>query len=263
MDAPARVSEARDLADIARLWAEGRSTVTVELDAIDAAGAAVLAGALEGEWRGAATRSAHRLAGSLGTFGLPAGSALAAEIETMLRGSQAVSAKRLAELAGLLRGVVEMGPPPIDAPEPDLAGAAAPVRSAASDDPSRAATVDVVIVDDNTVLTDLIQTVLASHGYTSKAIADGRLAIETLIGPDALRCRVLLLDVDLPGLDGLAVLRQLTAAGVSTTTPTIMLTARANERETVEALRSGAIDHIAKPFSMPVLLERIRLALER
>jgi len=78
------MSEAGDLAILTRVWADGRSAITAELDAIDAAGAALLAGSLDAERSVAAITSAHRLAGSLGTFGLPAGSALAGEIETLL-----------------------------------------------------------------------------------------------------------------------------------------------------------------------------------
>ena len=119
------------------------------------------------------------------------------------------------------------------------------------------------MVDDDIVLTELVRHALETRGYTMTVLADGRVAIEALIGPSRLRCRLLLLDVDLPGLDGFGVLRRLTEAGVTATTPTIILTVRANEREVLEALSSGAVDHVSKPFSMPVLMQRIRLALER
>lgn len=73
----------------------------------------------------------------------------------------------------------------------------------------------------------------------------------------------MLLDVDLPGLDGLSVLRRLARDDVLSRTRVIMLTARAGEAEVVEALELGAFDHVAKPFSVPVLMQRVRCALRR
>jgi len=71
------------------------------------------------------------------------------------------------------------------------------------------------------------------------------------------------LDVDLPGLDGLSVLRRLARDDVLADTRVIMLTARSGEAEVLEALELGAFDHVAKPFSVPVLMQRIRRALRR
>ena len=73
---------------------------------------------------------------------------------------------------------------------------------------------------------------------------------------------MVLLDVNLPGLDGLAVLRRLAHDGVLWRTRVIMLTFRSAENEVVEALELGAFDHVPKPFSLPVLLQRIRRTLQ-
>lgn len=250
---------------IARVWIANKAALHERLDAIDAAGAALLAGSLDDERRAAATAGAHKLRGSLGTFGLPEGSELAAELEDMLRAPGAPPVLRLSEIAEQLRAIVNTGPA-LAAAEADDAIAPpidTPTNAAARGGESAEASVDVVMVDDDVVLAQLVRHALETRGYTATVIADGRLAIETLTGPAPLRCRLLLLDVDLPGLDGLAVLRQLTAAGVTGTTPTIMLTVRASEREILEALQAGAVDHVTKPFSMSVLMERIRLGLER
>jgi DNA-binding response OmpR family regulator len=77
-----------------------------------------------------------------------------------------------------------------------------------------------------------------------------------------LRAPVLLLDWDLPGLDGLRVLRTLREHGVLDRTQVIMLTARGAEGEVIQALEAGAIDHVTKPFSVPVLMQRVRRAME-
>jgi len=73
---------------------------------------------------------------------------------------------------------------------------------------------------------------------------------------------VLLLDVDLPGLNGLGVLRRLAHDGVLQRTRVIMLTVQSAESEILDALELGACDHVAKPFSLPVLLQRIRHTLQ-
>ena len=249
-------------AEIARVWDAGKAAMHARLDAVDAAGAALLAGSLDDERRAAATAAAHKLAGSLGTFGLPEGSELASELELMLRAPGVPAVMRLAELAERLRAIVRAGPVP---PTTATVGAAPvdPQMVKTADADRGQVQVDVVMVDDDVVLTELVRHALETRGYSLTAIGDGKAAVEALIGPPPLRCRLLLLDVDLPGLDGFAVLRRLTAAGVTQTTPTIMLTVRASETEILEALRAGAMDHVTKPFSMPILMQRIRLALER
>ena len=250
-------------AEIARIWVESENVMHARLDAIDAAGAALLSGSLDAERRAAATHGAHKLAGSLGTFGLPEGSELASELEVMLRAPGIPPALRLSELAERLRAIVHAGPPsPLTSPS-----AVGPVNvpdvAAAPRHEGGVAQVDVVMVDDDIMLARLVRHALETRGYSVLVMDDGRSAVEALIGPPPLRCRLLLLDVDLPGLDGLSVLRRLAEAGVTRTTPTIMLTVRASEDEILESLRSGAVDHVTKPFSMPVLMQRIRLALER
>lgn len=250
-------------AEIARVWDTGKAAMHARLDAVDAAGAALLAGSLDEGRRAAATSGAHKLAGSLGTFGLPEGSELASELEVMLRAPGLPAAMRLSELAERLRAIVNAGPPSTQTAPPAAGPVNVPEATAAPRLDRGAAQVDVVMVDDDVMLAQLVRHALETRGYSVKVIEDGRSALEALIGPPPLRCRLLLLDVDLPGLDGLSVLRRLTEAGVTQTTPTIMLTVRASEDEILESLRSGAVDHVTKPFSMPVLMQRIRLALER
>lgn len=250
-------------AEIARIWVESEAVMHARLDAVDAAGAALLAGSLDAELRVAATSAAHKLAGSLGTFGLPDGSELAGELEVMLRDPGVPPVMRLSEIAERLRAIVQAGPPSPLTSAPASGPVDAPEVAAAPRERRGAAQVDVVMVDDDIMLAQLVRHALETRGYSVMVIEDGRSALETLIGPPPLRCRLLLLDVDLPGLDGLSVLRRLAEAGVTRATPTIMLTVRASEDEILESLSSGAVDHVTKPFSMPVLMQRIRLGLER
>jgi DNA-binding response OmpR family regulator len=111
---------------------------------------------------------------------------------------------------------------------------------------------------------DVLRLALQSLGLSSRRLADGAEAVAALAGDSPpLTSRVILLDWDLPGLDGLSILRRLAGDGRLSTTRVIMLTARASEEETLKALELGADDFVTKPFSVPVLVERLRRALER
>lgn len=143
------------------------------------------------------------------------------------------------------------------------ARAAGAQAAVATVEPRPDATVDVVIVDDDRALSNLLVHGLRARGYTVEWYADGALAGAALGGAEpAVRPAVLLLDVDLPGLDGHSLLRQLAREGILETTRVIMLTLRSNEEEVLMALKSGAFDHVSKPFSMPILIERVRRAME-
>ena len=125
------------------------------------------------------------------------------------------------------------------------------------------ATVDVVVVDDDRALSNLLVHGLRARGYTVEWYTDGAVAAAALTGiSPTVRPRVILLDVDLPGLDGHSLLRQLATDGALALSRVIMLTLRSNESEILMALKAGAFDHVAKPFSMPILIERVRRALE-
>jgi diguanylate cyclase (GGDEF)-like protein len=122
--------------------------------------------------------------------------------------------------------------------------------------------VDVLLVEDDDALVDLLVPMLETQGFKTEVIADGPTAVEALTGPmPSLRARVVLLDVDLPGLDGLSVLRQLGRDGVLRQSRAVMLTARSSESEIIAALDMGAYDHVSKPFSVPVLMHRVRRAM--
>ena len=122
---------------------------------------------------------------------------------------------------------------------------------------------DVVLVDDDEPLASLVIHALTTRGYRTLWLRDGQEAAEKLSGSNpTLKSRVILLDVGLPGLDGLGLLRQLAREASVRRTRVIMLTARASEAEVLAAFELGAFDHVAKPFSLPVLMQRVRRALD-
>jgi diguanylate cyclase (GGDEF)-like protein len=131
-------------------------------------------------------------------------------------------------------------------------------RSASSQHP------DVVVVEDDSALASVLVESLETRGHRTRWLDDGQEAVAALAGasPD-ISPDLIVLDVDLPGLDGLSVLRRLAHDGVLSNTRVIMLTARTGESEVLEALELGAFDHVAKPFSVPVLMQRVRRALRR
>jgi diguanylate cyclase (GGDEF)-like protein len=136
------------------------------------------------------------------------------------------------------------------------------VQTVAGDEPSPYGSVDVLLVDDDDALAPLLLHALSTRGYRTHWLRDGAEAAALLLAPDGLRARVILLDVGLPGLDGLSVLRELANARTLDRCRVIMVTLRSNEQEVLQALELGAFDHVAKPLSIPVLLHRVRHAIE-
>lgn len=123
---------------------------------------------------------------------------------------------------------------------------------------------DILILDEDAPLAGLLLHALQTRGYHAQWLRDGQEAVDTLCGENPrLKARVILLDLGLPSLDGLTVLRQLAQDNVLQETRAIVLTARAAEAEIVEALELGAVDYVTKPFSMPVLMRRIRRELHK
>ena len=123
-----------------------------------------------------------------------------------------------------------------------------------SDDPSGAR---IVIADDSLVVRTLLRRQLEEHGHV---------VVEAVDGEDALRvCReelpdVVLLDVEMPKLDGHGVLAALRADPALADTPVVFLTARTTTEDVVEGLRLGAHDYLRKPFEPAELLARVSAA---
>ncbi len=115
----------------------------------------------------------------------------------------------------------------------------------------------ILIVEDEAVLLETLRYNLARQGYDVATAADGRLALEVARREDP---DLILLDVMLPGLDGLEVCRILRQ---EMSVPILMLTARTEEVDRVVGLEVGADDYISKPFSMRELLARVKAALRR
>jgi diguanylate cyclase (GGDEF)-like protein len=170
----------------------------------------------------------------------------------------------LAELPGTAASLEELQLAADDALYRGKAAGRSRVQMAgARGDDGEAEQVDIALVDDDPAIVDLLTHALRGEGWSVRTLDDGEAAIDALAAdPPALRARLVLLDWNLPGHDGFAVLQQLRDRGVLGRTRVVMLTALTAEAEVVRALELGATDHVAKPFSVPVLLQKLRHALE-
>ena len=116
----------------------------------------------------------------------------------------------------------------------------------------------ILIVDDERPMREGLRDNLEFEGYAVDEAADGDAALSKLTTGDY---RLVVLDVMMPGRSGFEVLRAARAAGV--TTPVILLTAKAEEFDTVRGLEFGADDYVTKPFALGELLARVKAVLRR
>ena len=115
----------------------------------------------------------------------------------------------------------------------------------------------VLVVEDDDETRAVLVRELGSRGYRIQEAADGRSALERW---ESARPDIVLLDLGLPDMDGLEIIRRIRREAM---TPIVILSGRYAEREKVEALERGADDYVTKPFGLEELHARIRVALRR
>jgi len=118
----------------------------------------------------------------------------------------------------------------------------------------------ILIVDDEQPILDLVEFNLLKNGYRTITATDGESALQLANQylPDAI-----ILDLMLPGIDGMEVCRRLKNHSRTKDIPVLMLTARGEEEDIVKGFERGADDYVTKPFSPRVLLARLKSALRR
>ena len=116
----------------------------------------------------------------------------------------------------------------------------------------------ILVIEDEKKIANLLQKGLREQGYTVDLSHDGNDGLERA---SAQPYEAIILDIMLPGRDGLSVLRKLRERKV--TTPVLVLTARGEVNERVEGLNAGADDYLAKPFAMDELVARLRALMRR
>jgi DNA-binding response OmpR family regulator len=118
----------------------------------------------------------------------------------------------------------------------------------------------VLVVEDEPNIRELVCLHLGLEGYACDAVGDGQAALRRTEGD---RFDLLVLDVMIPGLDGLSVCRAVRNGRINHDVPILMLTARRDESDKVIGLESGADDYLTKPFGVRELVARARALLRR
>jgi len=118
----------------------------------------------------------------------------------------------------------------------------------------------ILVVEDEEDILELLQYNLKKAGYEVAGVTSGERALKAVREsvPD-----LLLLDLMLPGLDGIEVCRMLRESPKTAALPIVMLTARGEEQDIVRGLEAGADDYVTKPFSARILLARLAAVLRR
>jgi DNA-binding response OmpR family regulator len=111
----------------------------------------------------------------------------------------------------------------------------------------------ILVVEDEAAMADLLRQALTEEGHSVSVATEGRTGLALA---EDYPFDVILLDVMLPGMDGFSIARRLRAS--RNQTPLLMLTARDTTKDMVQGLDLGADDYITKPFSLDVLLARVR-----
>ena len=118
----------------------------------------------------------------------------------------------------------------------------------------------ILIIEDDEDIRELLVYNLEKNGYEAEGVESGESGLASAIRrkPD-----LILLDLMLPGMDGLSVCRQLKAGKATHEIPIIMISAKGEETDIITGLELGADDYLAKPFSPNILLSRVRAVLRR
>lgn len=119
----------------------------------------------------------------------------------------------------------------------------------------------IVVVEDDESIREMLRYYFQSVGYTVRSYESGEAMFEGEAGEN--RPALYILDIMLPGMDGLEILRRLRAGRETGEIPVIMLTARTAEMDRVSGLEAGADDYVVKPFGIMELQARVKAVLRR
>jgi CheY-like chemotaxis protein/HPt (histidine-containing phosphotransfer) domain-containing protein len=252
------------------IWLRNRSANAARVAVLEKAGEQLAAGVLNRDGALEAAREAHKLAGGLGSFGFLGASDAARELEQFWRSiaenrTRHIDPEQVSELLEVLRRTVQNATPAaLDAGSPaDEEAATGPGEPVDfRDAQSENSAVDVALVEDDVVVSGMLNDYFSRLDLTVKTYADGESAVRSLTGAQpAMRARVILLDYDLPGEDGLAVLRRLRDCGVLQESRVIMMSVSAAREAIARAINAGVNGFIAKPFVPSSVLERVHACL--
>jgi FixJ family two-component response regulator len=118
----------------------------------------------------------------------------------------------------------------------------------------------VCIVDDDASMADSTRYLVRSFGFRAEAFLSAQKFLDSGLVEET-NCLILILDLRMPGMDGLELQRNLASA--NRRIPIIFISARANEEERIQAIAGGAVDFLLKPFSEDALFDAIQAAVDR
>lgn len=214
-------------------------------------------------------RDAHRLRGSAGSFGFPQASVVAAELENAAKQWLEHPGNGVAGRGQAARGFVrrlaaalftkQAAATPVAPPEPPPP-LATPSPPSAAPGPESSDVPEVIVVEDDPALAELLTFGLEARGYRFLHFRNGREALDLLKKLDTHGSRqapLLLLDVDLPALDGYSIFEELQQECPGKFR-VVFTTVHGSETEQLRGLEAGAMDYMVKPMSLRVALEKIR-----
>jgi putative two-component system response regulator len=238
-------------AGLRAIFEKNRGQFQARLETLEAAVAAVLAGKLDERLRASAEHDAHKLAGSLGTFGLSRGSELAGALELRFarRHSTVLADERhLAECVCALRAELEGGMAELPASDPAVAAA-----EPAPDSAGR-----ILVVDDDMPVRCALAAILADAGYDVRDVGSAREARHAL---EHDTIALLLSDVSMPGETGLDLIRS--ALVEHPQTATLLISALEDPAIAKVAMDYGAYGYLSKPVRRSEVLIGVMNALRR
>ena len=198
-------------------------------------------------------REVHKVRGSGGSYGFPDASELAASMEETAKDWIAHADEVRMDRGAVARWFTDrlaevVTPDPTESPSPP----------AGRQLEGEATVPEVICIEDDRSLAELLAYGLASRGYRYATFGNGAEALEALLAMNTGGRRpIVLLDVDLPGLDGFSLFGRLEAErpGVYRV---VFTSVHSLEEEQMRALEAGALDYLIKPLSLRVVLEKIR-----
>jgi len=257
---PGTLAQQHTLAAISRVWEKFTPRIRGQVALLHQAIAALTAHRISDDLHQQAIRDAHSLAGSLGTFGLAAGSKLAREIEQLLQPLpiQPTDLTRLEFLVTALQQQVDAPRSTPILPTPTSNPNRHPAQPASQ--PSSPLTARLLVLDDDPSILELLHRLLEPWGLQVTTLADPQQFWQVLeqTMPD-----LLILDLHMPPPDGLELCQALRQSDRWDSLPIMVLTADADPATVNQVFSAGADDFVSKPFVGPELVTRIVNRLER
>ncbi len=203
-------------------------------------------------------REVHKVRGSAGSYGFPEASRLAAGMEETIKDWVAHPGEEDLDRGALARWFVGRLAEALGLEVPPAVRPGSPAASPAGGQAAGGAPPEVIVIEDDPAFLELLAFGLHSRGYRLAIYRDGREALSRLLALDVRGTQpVVLLDVDLPALDGYSILEALQRDRPGTYR-VVFTTVHGSEDEQLRGLEAGALDYLVKPLSLRVALEKIR-----